>query len=396
MIGGQRNPVPVNPDVLVWARERSGLTVDDAAAKIRVKPGDVAAWESGDLRPSASRGRKLAKAYGRPFLEFFSDDVPRLREVELVADFRMKSREPAASEKRGLRDLQAWAEELRINALALIEELDEESLVLSSNLGFRVEDDVENAAEVVREAISLTIEEQLNLPRKELSKLSGILRGKIERMGVLVLKRNDLDNLGARGICLYSERLPVIVICDDSANGQVFTLMHEFAHVLLKVSAISDGSWAATYPESGGGQVESWCNRFAASFLVPKRALERVSAPPASPMDEFDDGDLERLARNFGVSRHAMLVRLVTLDYVKPEYYWQKMRPIFMAAEAQPPGPRMSEYYGKRYVNRNGNFYTGLVLEAWSSDLITSHNAAEYMGITNLTHLVDIRERFGS
>lgn len=347
-------------------------------------------------------GRRLVGAEGLPkrtadlFWSFFSEDVPRLHEVELVADFRMKSGRSAASEKRGLRDLQAWAEELRINALALIEELGEESPVVSGNLGFRVEDDVENAAEVVREAMSLTVEEQLGLPRREISRLSEILRGKIERMGVLVLKRNDLNNLDARGICLYSERLPVIVICDDSANGQVFTLMHEFAHVLLKVSAISDSSWAATYPESGGGHVESWCNRFAASFLIPKRALERVSALPASPMDGFDDGDLKRLARCFGVSRHAMLVRLVALNHVKSEYYWEKMRPIFMVAEAQPQGPKRFEYYGKRYVNRNGSFYTGLVLEAWSSDLITSHNAAEYMGITNLTHLMDIRERFGS
>jgi hypothetical protein len=40
--------------------------------------------------------------------------------------------------------------------------------------------------------------------------------------------------------------------------------------------------------------------------------------------------------------------------------------------------------------------YTGLVLEAWSSGIITNHNAAEFMGIKNIAHLEEIRSRFGA
>ncbi|MBZ0325293.1 MAG: hypothetical protein K8F57_03780, partial [Alphaproteobacteria bacterium] len=110
--------------------------------------------------------------------------------------------------------------------------------------------------------------------------------------------------------------------------------------------------------------------------------------------DSFDSGRLTELAGIFGISRHAMLIRLVRLRYVRASFYWNTMRPIFLAEEAAYTAHGRSAYYGKRYVNSRGLFYTGLVLEAWGAGLITGHNAAEYMGINNLAHLKDIREDF--
>lgn len=89
-----------------------------------------------------------------------------------------------------------------------------------------------------------------------------------------------------------------------------------------------------------------------------------------------------------------MLVRLVNLGYVQSSFYWNTMRPIFQREEANFVAHGRPKYYGKRYVNSRGHFYTGLVLEAWGSGIISSHNAAEYMGINNLLHLNAIREEF--
>ncbi len=47
-----------------------------------------------------------------------------------------------------------------------------------------------------------------------------------------------------------------------------------------------------------------------------------------------------------------------------------------------------------RYRARQGDLYTGLVLEAWANDRITNHNAGEFMGIKNMNHLEDIRRHF--
>ena len=90
-----------------------------------------------------------------------------------------------------------------------------------------------------------------------------------------------------------------------------------------------------------------------------------------------------------------MLVRLVSLEYVAPAYYWGVKRPQFLQEEAEYTAPPMrAAYYGSRYKNSLGNFYTGLVLEAWGTGAISGHNAAEFLGIKNIRHLSDIRERF--
>ena len=66
----------------------------------------------------------------------------------------------------------------------------------------------------------------------------------------------------------------------------------------------------------------------------------------------------------------------------------------FAQEEAEYKSYGRPQYYGKRYINEKGRFYTSLVMSAWSSGLITAHNAAEYMGIKNFDHLRDIREDY--
>ena len=394
MATAKKSPLPVNPDILVWARERRDFSIEEAAAKINVKPERVAQWEVGESAPTARQGRMLAKLYDRPFLEFFASEKPVIPETELVPDYRFYARGPSVTERQTLKGIQHWAEEQRLNALALIEEIGEAPPIFSGNLRFSIADDVEEAAKVVREAMRFPIEDQIGLRSSQRAQLPNILRGKIEGMGVLVLKQGGLTKLRARGICLYAEPLPVIVFGNEAPSAQAFTLAHEFGHILLGSSAISGGPRFGSSGLTGGKAVESWCNRFAASFLAPSDALEQYKLPPERPDDDFDLNELNWLAGVFAMSRHAMLIRLVNLGYVKPAFYWLRMRPIFLAEEANYRSFGRPPYYGKRYVNSRGLFYTGLVLDAWSSGRITGHNAAEYMGIKNLAHLQDIRSDF--
>jgi hypothetical protein len=95
------------------------------------------------------------------------------------------------------------------------------------------------------------------------------------------------------------------------------------------------------------------------------------------------------------VSEHAMLIRLVHLGYVAPAYYWKVKRPEFDRQEEMYKGGGRSAYFGSRYRARQGDLYTGLVLEAWANDRITNHKAGEFMGIRNLEHLNAVRAYFG-
>ena len=71
------------------------------------------------------------------------------------------------------------------------------------------------------------------------------------------------------------------------------------------------------------------------------------------------------------------------------------MRPRFLQEESEHKSFGRPKYYGKRYINRKGNYYTGLVMSAWSSGQISAHNAAEYMGIKHFKHIQQIREDYG-
>lgn len=389
------NQLPYNPRVLEWARARTGMAVDEVAKKINVAAQKVIDWESGTSKPTTRQGRILAAAYDRHFLEFFSDSIPEIAEIDLVPDFRTFRGKcaPSAKEMRSLLAVQGWAEEQRSNALALIEELGDQAPIFSENLRFSIDSDVEVAAKICREAMSFNIEEQLQIKKSLRYTFPDMLRDKIEGMGILVLKRSGITKLGARGICLFADPLPVIVYGNESSGAQAFTLAHEFGHVLLGASGISGQPRLGG--RAGNKATEDWCNRFASAFLAPSASIEEVFQRPSTPASSIDTTLLANLADMFAMSRHAMLIRLLGLGYVQSQFYWQTMRPIFLKEEEEHKSFGRPKYYAKRYINAKGRYYTGLVMSAWAGGYVTAHHAAEYMGIKNFVHLQDIREDYG-
>jgi len=74
----------VNPDILRWARETAGFTLEEAAEKLAVSeargvPGAerLAAYESSEQEPSRPLLLRMAKQYRRPLLAFYMSQVPR-------------------------------------------------------------------------------------------------------------------------------------------------------------------------------------------------------------------------------------------------------------------------------------------------------------------------------
>lgn len=53
-------PYDVEPAVLAWARQKAGLTLEDAAKELRVSVSTLSAWESGDEKPGLTALRKMA------------------------------------------------------------------------------------------------------------------------------------------------------------------------------------------------------------------------------------------------------------------------------------------------------------------------------------------------
>lgn len=384
-----------NPVVLRWARNLAGKSQAEAARSVGVKEEQIAEWEreKPQKAPTVRQARLLAHLYNRSILEFFRHTLPDLPDPDLIPDFRLF---PAASDPvstRELKDIQLWAETQRTNALELYSEIGETPPELSRTQFTTTDVSPEKAAAKIRVAIDFPIAEQVGRTATERNQIPVELRRKFEELGILIFRRTDMEPLRVRGFCIAVFPLPIIVVGKEATTAQAFTLAHELAHVLIRQSAIS-----GAVPRTGGDpskrRVEDWCNRFASAFLLPEKDVADYIPPPRTPLDEISDEQLHGAAIYFGVSDHAMLIRLVHLRYVKADYYWLVKKPQFDEEERSYKSFGRASYYGTRYRNKQGDLYTGLVLEAWGSGRITNHHAAEYMGIKNLQHMLDIREHY--
>ena len=114
----------------------------------------------------------------------------------------------------------------------------------------------------------------------------------------------------------------IIVNSEHHASRQRFTLAHELGHLLLHdyTEPHADRGYVIRFRDgrSSAGRVreEIEANQFAAELLMPRDlVLQRASALRLEyvPLDAEDDPAVTELARAFGVSRHALLIRLSNL-----------------------------------------------------------------------------------
>ena len=82
-----------NPDILRWARERSGRSVEEVARYLKKNASVIESWERGDLSPTIGQLEKLAyQLYKRPLAIFFpratrgGDSGQRIPNVAPVRD----------------------------------------------------------------------------------------------------------------------------------------------------------------------------------------------------------------------------------------------------------------------------------------------------------------------
>jgi Zn-dependent peptidase ImmA (M78 family) len=245
-----------------------------------------------------------------------------------------------------------------------------------------------------REWLGITIAEQRQW-RTEYQPIAGWIAA-LETRGVLVFQTGAVEVDEMRGFSLTARELPAIVVnAKDAPRGRVFTLMHEFCHLLLDRGGVCDPVRVGREGRSPDENVEIFCNRVAGALLVPRDALledPRVETVQGAP--EWEDEVLRALASDFGVSREVILRRLLVLGKTTGEFYERK-RAEYLAQYAA-NAARMREAGGfvppsRLALRDNGRRYTGLVLEALERERITAADVTDYLGM-RLKHLDDIAQ----
>lgn len=284
---------PISPAALAWARGISHVTVDELAKALNVTPGRVTEFEGGEARPTFRQLTLMAAKLDRP-LGFFFAPPPERPDVSDTADFRgsghnelpadlAREMRRAEQHRDAMLDL-GWVPSSRIEVGAI----DWETVAIR--------------AAALRKCFGLT--DAFVPPESQNSQVFNFWRGLLEENGVLVFQTTGISLDTFRGLSVYRDDLPLIVVNGaDSPTGRTFTLFHEVAHLVNRTSGL------CALRESV--DEEALANNFAANFLMPEPAVRARLNGQAEPLPAA-----EQLGRHFKVSPLAAAVRLRRLNII--------------------------------------------------------------------------------
>jgi Zn-dependent peptidase ImmA (M78 family) len=305
--------ITLQPRVLRWARERAGLDESALAKKLGIDAERLTEWEtSGELpfRKAELLAQKTHTPFGHLFLrEPPEDSLP-------IPDFRTVGDAPVLRPSPDLLDTvflmqrrQDWLREF------LIEEGEPPidwvgSVFLQSN--------TVTVAQGMRQTLGRT--EGWAAEVRTWAEALIRLREKIEGIGVSIVingivgnnTRRKLEPDEFRGFAISDRYAPLIFVNgSDFKAAQMFTLVHELAHLWLGEGGVSNFDEAL---QPVASDVERWCNAVAAEFLVPAHELRAVWHRAQN-----DEEPYQFLARRFKVSsvvaaRSAMDTGLVSRE----------------------------------------------------------------------------------
>lgn len=374
----------INPEVLAWARESRGFGLEPAAAKIGVSPDFLEACEAGSERLSLPQLRKAARAYQRALAVFYLRTPPET--AEQPPDFRRLPEQmgnplsPALKlEIRRIRQKRIAAREMA----AVRRQWD-----LSFLGSRRLSDDPEDVGAEVRQMLRIPDQPGWRNDHEAFR----AWREAIEDKGVLVFLISGIEVSEMRGFSLNSAPPPVIAANRaDFPRPRCFTLLHEFAHLLLGRTGLCDLLEEDYRNSDEHLRIEKFCNHAAGAALVPFELLnEHPLVRRHGRRAEWEPGELSRLSGHFRASREVVLRRLLISGRTTAAFYrrWRLER-----AQEEIPLQEGAAYEKgfEKVLRTQGGAYVSLVLDALHDDAITAVEASDYLDM-KLKHLEALEE----
>lgn len=309
--------VPITPTVLSWAIEESGYTRPEISERLKVDLADLRAWESGKSKPSLSAFRSLARILRRQTAVFLLPEPPQatLPKVEL--------RGPPAR----LRSVLNPDERKFVRQVARIQGTLSWIARESGDLAelrlptFPEGDDPEKAASAVRTALGIDLSTQLEWSNSSIAFRAW--RRALEVHGVLVFLL-PLGARSARGMSIWDPAVPAVIMNSAwNVEARIFTMFHEIGHIVTRTNSACIGH--VGIQEGDQLNAERWCDRFAASLLLPGEEIAGILKRDLG-WDRQEIRELtipSRLSRRMKVSLRAAVLRLVELRFADRELYGQ-------------------------------------------------------------------------
>jgi len=379
-MAGKLLEVSINPKIIKWARESAGWGVDEISKKLKTSKENFEKIESGSKLPTFRQLEFLANYFKRPVAVFFLQKPPE--EPTIASSFRILPK----SEQEFSKELKLAIRKTRYYqsiANTLLKDLgmDTNPLILKISL---TDNPIEIAKEE-RKKIGISVEEQYKWQNSYSA--FNFWRESIESKNILVFQfKFPIED--ARGFSLMDKEPPAIAINSvDNILARIFTLFHEYAHIILGITEI----YSEEEEIDLNKEVENWCDRFASEFLLPEENLKRDNDfQKYIKTRRLSSEILDNLSKKFKVSKKAVLTRLRTLDLIEYDVYKKELETLQKQyIEIPEKGGFMSP--SQRCLQEKGKQFISSVLQAKERGVITTADTIEYLSI-RLKHLDKIQE----
>ena len=366
-----------NPEVLKWARLRMGLKPQDLEELEKIRAEDIIQWETGQAAPTLSDLESLAESYKCPVGYFFLD-APPVEEKSL--DLRgLNSKKITSLSYATHSQLEEF-----LKLTDYIAELNEKiGKTQKPDIGEAIlTESIDSVAE--RERVSLGFARDIrNLWISEGDAFEFWKRA-VENKGVYVIELK-LDPGEVRGASRWDANHPPSILVNrqdnETATGRCFTLLHEWAHLLLK----HPGLVCDFRGQEHNAKIEVFANEFAATVLVPKD--EFIPALKESDIFEFrqrwSDSTIDSIRRKFKVSKDVIAIILEELGLAPKGFYWskhaswEKMRPFFRGRS----GVHRGQTKAVRKLREIGLPFANLVSEAYGRGMMSKLELADLLNM---------------
>ncbi len=372
----------ITPNVLKWSRESARMTEEIAAAKVSVSIDKLKEWEIGTSQPTIKQAQTLAKAYKRPFALFFLPEIPK--DFQPLQDFRSNDSKTLGTGSifiiREIQQKQAWISDVN-------EENNEPKAPFVGRFSIN-----ENPIKVAKDVINT-----LGINPASYTNDNPIKEwiDKAEMKGIFISRtsfihsRLKLDSEELQGFAIADPYAPFVFINSDDWNApQLFTLVHELAHIWIAATGISNDIEPGLKHKDKFHPVELFCNEVAANALIPLEIINSIKPVVFNSAKEvFNE------SRKLGVSTFAFLVRALNLNLISIDKYKSLKQAAdiefkeFLKREEEKKAKEKAKEkkggpsYYLLQLNKNSRLFTQTVLDAFRGGFIEPTQASSLLNV---------------
>lgn len=378
--------VQVAPSMLRWALDRADLNTQTK------RYARFEQYASGEKPPTLRQLEEFASATHVPFGYLFLSEPPQ--ESVPIPDYRTIGDSGVSEPSANLLDTIYEAQMRQDWYREYAQSQDADPLEFFGSA--TVDDSPLEISEKIREALDFSMERRTRFRTWE--EALRYLIDAVEELGVLVMVSSIVGNNTHRSLSVDEFRgftlgdpfaTVIFVNGADSKSAQMFTLMHELAHVWLGESGISSEDLGSPSQLRN----ERWANSVAAEILIPLAQIR------SEYRGSLTSAEVSRLAKRYKASTLVVLrrifdARLVDWDTYIASYRAEEKHLKELSDQKKKKQGSTGDYYNTRPLQVGQQFSRAVIVDAYEGRTLY-RDAFRLLGAVKASTFEGLAEKLG-